>query len=735
MAIDPVLISFAVQHLADVNKAFASIEQRMLKAEQSETKSAQGGAKTRVKVAKDEAAEKTKIEKQMEQIRRRSSEMAGRLAAQQAKEETRAVERAEAEKIRIRRRSSEMAGRFAAQQAAQEIRAAERAQAAWGHVGKRAGGVIGRSVNGMAGSIGGIGSMALGIGSGMFVADAIRKQLSAEKAAAMLINQVTTGKEPPSGATLSNILGQASQLSRETGLNKELLIGGSLEYSRKARGGDFAGAMANMGFFAKMSQITGADINDVAGAAGTLQSQNPDLDAKQMQQMLLDVYAQGKAGSMSMVDVAKQIGILGSTRSAYAGDAATNQRKLLALGQLAAPEGSIEEAGTFIKDLSMEAGKHRKSTKDTVGLEQMGVKYDKYGRMESPEQMIASVFKGTGGDITKIEKIFGARGTALFRSLQPAYTGAGGGEAGLAAVQAKMASVTGATMTGADLGRQFDQMMSTPAQRFTVAMDRISDTIENKAEPYLERFADALPGLMPKVESFIDEMGQLVSWFSDNPWKGLGALVLGKVELDLAQAGIGAAVKVALQSLIGSMGAGVPSGPPIPAGGILGGGKPGLAAGLGLVGAVAAGAVVAGQFIAGDVELKKIGSKANIAGNNVATNTALALFGKARSGTVTAKDITEAENQAKDIQGLIAAKKKGGWDLMEGPIMKMFEGRAGTNAATGEIKNLEQALRLLNDAVTRSKNALNEHAAAAANATPTNPARSQPIDARTPTGS
>ena len=46
--------------------------------------------------------------------------------------------------------------------------------------------------------------------------------------------------------------------------------------------------------------------------------------------MLLDVYAQGKAGSMSMVDVAKQVGTLASTRNSYQGDSASNQRKLLA---------------------------------------------------------------------------------------------------------------------------------------------------------------------------------------------------------------------------------------------------------------------------------------------------------------------------------------------------------------------------------------------------------------------
>jgi hypothetical protein len=730
VAIDPVLISFAVQHLADVNKAFASIEQRMLKAEQAETKSAQAGGKARVKAAKDEAAERTKIAKDRDEASKRSADIARQYNAQQVKEETRAVERAEAEKIRLRRRSSEMAGRFAAKQAAEEIRAAERAQSAWGRVGKRAGGIIGRSIGGTMGTIGGIGSMALGIGSGMFVADAVRKQLSAEKSAALFINQVTTGKEPPAGATIANVLGQASQVSRETGLDKETLIEGTRAYARTAKGGDYAGAMANMGFFAKLAQTTGVDISEIAGAAGMLQSQNQELssDPKKMQQMLLDLYAQTKSGSLGMTQIISMAGRMGSVRGFFAGDETVNQRKLLALGQLVAPETDPLESGVMVADLALMASKKHDK------LAALGVKFDKHGRMQSIEQMIGAVMAGTQGNLGKISDIFENRGGTIFRGLTADFLKAGGGAAGGAAVQAKLASVTQSTMTGADLGRQFDQMMSTPAQRFTTALDRIADTIENKAEPYLERFADELPNLMPKVEAFIDEMGKLVSWFSDNPWKGLGALVLGKVELDLAQAGIGAGVRAALQALIGSMGAGGGVGALAGTAGPLRG-KTGVVAGLGLVGAVAAAAGVASQVIAGDVELKKIASKSNIASSNVAANTALALFGKTREGTVTAKDVADAERQAKDIQGRIAAKKKGGWDLMEGPLTKMIEGRAGTNAATGEIKNLEQALRLLNDAVTRSKNALNDHATAAANATPTNPARSQPIDARTPTGS
>ncbi len=235
---------------------------------------------------------------------------------------------------------------------------------------------VGHSIGGMASLAGGV----LGIGGGFAIAEIAGKELAAQKTAALLVNAVTTGGAPPPGANVASILVHASGVSRETGMGKEDVIGGMLEYSRKARGGDFEGVKANAGFFAKLSKVTGTDIRDIAGAAGTLQSQNTDLDAPQMQQMLLDVYAQGKAGSMSMIDVAAQMGTMASARSSFQGNAADNQRKLLALGQLAAPEGSVGEAGTYVKDLAQALAHPR----HVETLKQWGVQFDKFGAVASP---------------------------------------------------------------------------------------------------------------------------------------------------------------------------------------------------------------------------------------------------------------------------------------------------------------------------------------------------------------
>lgn len=731
--VDPVIIAFATQGLTDVNRAFDTIGARVKAFEKSSTDESVRASRVRRKVVEDEVGTVTRIRakaktdeeqrsRYLDAVRTRSSTMAGKLAESLAKEEERAgkqaareLERLEEQKLRVRIRSSEMAGRLAARQAAEEVRAAEQSARARGAAGRRIGGIAAGSVGRLAGGVASIAGATLGIGGGFLLANVARQEADASRTAALLVNAVTTGGAPPAGANVGAIMGAASQQSRALGMDKGEILRGALEYSRKARGGDFAGVMANMGFFAKMSQVTGADIGDIAGAAGTLQSQNKNLSAPQMQQMLLDVYAQGKAGSLSMVDVSKQLGVMASARGAFSGDVAVNQRKLLALGQLAAPEGSPEEAGTFIKDLVMEAGKHGKE------LRGMGVKFDRFGRMDSPEQMIDQVFRGTGGDITKIEKLFGARGKSLFGALLNPFTSAGGGEAGIAAVNKTMASVTGATMTTGQLESQHAQMMSTPAEKFAVALNRLKEVLAERLTPWMERFADKLPVLVPKIEAIIDEAGKFATWFADNPIKGVGAVVLAAITKDLAAAGIGQAVKSILASLLG--------GGHIPVPGVAGFG---LGGALGVAAAGAGGAMLEGAIIDSDIAGRESGQRAGALTGVQGVLGAAALNRKTLSGKVTAGDIAEAQNRLKSMSSDVESKRQaiGSNDMgfAQTAAMQLVDPSGAKQHAQDVYNEQVRSFKMAKDAMDAFARAVT--AATVATTHKDNPARNLPINQR-----
>lgn len=669
--IEPIILRFATAGMPEVNSAFARIGAQAKKFEESMVATSEKGSRARAGVADKEARERIKVaqraDKEVEKaqraatqeqereakrradIVRRTSEMAGRDAVKAAREEAREIERIEEQKMRVRIRSSEMAGQAAARAAAESMRANEKAALQVTKYGKTWAGRIGSAASVLGATA--------GLGGAFAAAGAIRGEMSDERKAALLVNQVTTGARPPAGADVKSILGQAGAVSKDTGTDRGDVVEAALTYAQNARRGDFKGAMGNMGFFAKMSKVTGVDMSELAGAAGTLQSQNADLGPEQMQQMLLNAYSQSKQGSMSLADAVKTMGVTGSTRSSFSGDVTENQRQLLGFAQIAKSGGDAGEAGTFVKDIALEAEKANKKFRKEKGSDLF--KTDQYGRIASPESLVADVFKNTKGNIQEINSLFGARGGAMFRELENSYVGGAGKSndvnAGVAAVVANMREVTGSTMSASDLDSQFQQTMSQPAEKFGSAMNQIEESLKEHLAPALETFAAKLsdPKVMSTIDTLITGVGKLADYFLQNPLAGIGQIVALAVTKDIASAAIGQGIKSLLTSILN--------------------GASGGAGGLGALGKVGAGLAIA----AGATAITIAGMDAIDAHNAMARNAAgretmtgvqgsidaQALARKAKSGTVTASDLAKAsaaaEAQAKVVAEKEAAMKSG----------------------------------------------------------------------------
>ena len=645
--IDPVLINFAVGGMREVDRAFDTLDKRMARFERDTGKSVSSGSASRVRatetetqrrekayaklvrdIEKDERAATKAAETQArarDLLHRRSSEVAGRYAHKAAEDEVKAakatvkeIERLEAYKMRVRIRSSEQAGRIAAREASTE--AATRKK-----IAHATGGILSRGVGNAAGGAASAVGMAASIGGGLLLGNVIAGKFAAQKQAALLVNAVTATGTPPAGANVNAITSQANQLSMQTGMSAEDLISGTLAYARSAKGGDFKGAMANMGFLGRMSQVTGTDIGTLGSAAGMLQSQNPKLGAPEMQQTLLDMYAQSKAGSLSMPELAKMAGTIGSVRGSFAGDATTNQRMLMSMAQLVTPETNPEEAGTMVKDFALQLGERRHDTGKKKGFQSMGVKYNKQGQMESVEQAVDAILSYSKGDVTSpaITEM-GVRGATLLRHLTPIYNQAGGGAAGLAAVHGELSSVQGATMSGADMNAQFAQTMSTSAARIDLAFTKIKDTLSDRLGPVLDRIADKAPEIADTFGKIADAGADLAEWFIDNPYKGAGALIGLSLTKELAAAGIPKLLEAALTTKLGG--------------------------GIALVGAsiaiTEAGMMVIDQLAQMDV----MSQKANVAQDVGALNTAGQLKHERETGTLTPGDVSAAQQQAAQLE-------------------------------------------------------------------------------------
>ncbi len=664
-----------------VAREFDGIEARMRRFERTMARETQDSSRRRVQATRSETDERQKAydklsrEVTSEQRRSEREEIAS------AKRAAREVERIEEYKMRVRIRSSEMAGRAAARSAQVEASAAARGARRTGH-----------AIGGTLSTVGGAAGAAISLGGGLLLADAARKQMGAEKAAALLVNSSTVGGVAPAGASVGNILAQAGAVSKATGVDKGELIGAVQNYVAKSS--DFSGGLANMNFFAKLSTSSGTRLEDITSAAGILRAQNKGLSATDMQQMLLDLSEQGKMGAVEISDLAHLAGGLGASRGMFAGSVTGNQRKLMALAQLTMTEGTgAEEAMIGVKDLAAEALQKRKGGRERVGLEQLGVKYTKGGQVESIEQLIEATLTGSKGNLGTIEKIFGSRGSRVFQRLAPVFNDAGGGQAGLAAVRKEMGPILGARGDMGQMEAQYAQVMTTPAKRIELEFNRVVQTLAEKLEPRLESFArDTLPKVAEHFAGIVEKGSDLVDWFASHPFEGLGAVIGAKVTADIAKAAIGDSIKRTLETGIGQK----------------------LAGGF---------AIASAAFTIAEVGMMAIDhlaaenvrqQRADVAGDMGSINAASELFGKVRAGTVTPADLKKAE-QVRDGMGqqLSRLKEESTEQDYYDPATGLPMGKSGVSSesvraydnATDSVRMLDQAMKSATEALLRMQSA------------------------------
>jgi hypothetical protein len=590
----PIEVRFVVAGTDQVGRAFDTIERRAQRFEQGQARAANDDVIRTRKTSDTKAREWAKLERDIEKWKRQEQQQAEKAAQAEVKateKSTAAKLRAEEQWAKQRARIVENSAKMAFRMAEEEVRAVEKAERdkaalreKWarttGRNISRYAGVAGSSISGVVGGATRLAGMALSVGGGFGISQALSGELEAQRAARQLIN-ATTVSGPDSRANMANIMGRAGNTAALTGMSKADVLAGSIAYAQGAKGGDIGGALDNQEFFAKLAKVSHTSISDIGAAAGVLQSQNAELgkDPAKMRQMMLAAYAQTGSGSVSLSEAAKQIGTLSSTRGFYQGNEAMNQAKLMALGQLAAPGGSAEDIGTYVKDFSMEVAAKRRHTSKEIGLggaglESLGVHFDKSGRMESPEQAIEALFKITKGDISQLGGIVGKRGIPLLSQLQGDYLKAGGGDAGLDAIRKSMSSVTGSAMSEETLNAKFAEQMNDPAEKLSRTFESLKEKVGEALMPALERLANWLDrdDVQKDIQKLIDGLEKAIEWLGKNPWDGLGLVVAAAVTKDLAAAAIGDAVKKALLQSLGG-GGGVPGGG--------GGGTPGAPVGAG----------------------------------------------------------------------------------------------------------------------------------------------------------
>jgi hypothetical protein len=489
----PVRISFVAGGTREVQTALRSINQSLEAAERRRTRTTDRSEQDRVKATDKAERARERIALRAEREQERLAKAEARAVAKGEQEKLREIERFARQRDRIQTRSAELAFKLADA----EVRAEKRKQEEIRRIRERSDRTFGRTFTGGRGSsmggrseagVGLIGGL-LTMGSGFVAADAIHRKFSLEKQSSLLAN-AARGE----GAQRGDIEARARAVSIKTGIDAAEIAGSMKAYFDKAS--DFQGAMENAPLFAKLAKASGADVGEVGKVAGMLRVQNPKLSPDEMKNLLLGIVGQGKAGAVDFAELASSAPVITSTSGMYGGKQSDNQRKLLGLSQVAIrTAGDAAEAATTVSRFGQDVASNASK------MEAGGVKVrDEKGGLLDPAQIIANVLQQTKGDLGAAKHLgFGKESIKLLEAELPTFK-AGGKEA----VVKDIEKYEKAGYTPEELEKDFAEVMETSASKFEMATNKIALIVEERLAPYLDRFADKLPEILPAIALTVD---------------------------------------------------------------------------------------------------------------------------------------------------------------------------------------------------------------------------------------
>ena len=337
--------------------------------------------------------------------------------------------------------------------------------------------------------------------------------------------------------------------------------------------GDLALSKGVLGDLGKLANASGGKIEELADAAGGLafnmtgygtSAEEAARKQADLMEMMGVLTKQGSTGAVEMKDMATYIPkiasaarLIGGDRKAMAeqlGPGATEGQITAAIykknmGQLggiaqesmkggeATAPGAILAAQKFVTDL-MKSTNLKKLDKEGIDIWE-----DKeHHKTRSAQDIILATYAKTNGDQAMIAKLFNnVHSAAALRGFSETYNEAGGGEAGLKAIQAVLKSYEGG-LSKEEINSGNDLYKDSKAGK---AQD-VQNKFETAWSAALEKLTPALERLTPHIGELADAFVKIVSWAASNPGEAITAAIVGSI----LKAAIGNAVMTAITNSI-----------------------------------------------------------------------------------------------------------------------------------------------------------------------------------------
>lgn len=378
-------------------------------------------------------------------------------------------------------------------------------------------------------AVGTAGLAAAGLAGGALYSSSIGSQISATKLASQLANQANRPE-------MKGDILQAS--SKFAGFTREEALAGISAHVSKS--GSLDDAMAQMRELLQVALATGTNPEDMGQTAGFMDAALSKIikDPNQRKEVTLRLSraaaGMGNIGTVEMPDMAKLAGKIIGGAQRYSGELEQSILSGFALAQVAGGvSGSPEEAVLGFARIQSDLITHEKELR-AAGVDLYTDKSRRY--MRPSEEIIADTIVKTGGDLSKVNAIFGERSDRAIGPLQQIYANAEGKQKGTGrqALLAELARFKGATLTKEQTAQQFASRLADPDIELKESLKQLQTEIGPKLVPLIQRLASEMVRLSPEIISVTNALTGLANWAISNPLEAALLTVVGSIGKSLA---------------------------------------------------------------------------------------------------------------------------------------------------------------------------------------------------------
>lgn len=411
------------------------------------------------------------------------------------------------------------------------------------------------TVGGSVKKILGVGANALALGGGLLgglaAGGAIESEIEIRAAASRLANQV---RQPEIKGDLAK---EAKGVRGFSGMEAM----GALEQFTNITG-DLDTARQLLPDLGKLALATGTDLGELAATAGNAfiplkdQISDPTERLRQMKDVMAALAGQGAVGAVEIKQLASYFAGLAATSNRFTGNKADLLKTMGAITQAARQRGGAADAAEAVTSTERFSSDVISKQKKLAAL---GVDVTAEGgtKLADPQEIITRILEKTGGKLGPIGDLFGERGIRAIQGFSPLFVEAekkkkGGGRA---AVAAEFKRLKGAQFSTEDIARGAQNRYSDEDIRLKEAQKAFNDAVGTKLLPVLTELIPKFTELLPRIADLSGVLADFANHVINNPIPDIGALIAGKIALDLAGAGLGAVIKQALTQGLGSLSA------------------------------------------------------------------------------------------------------------------------------------------------------------------------------------